>query len=177
MRLLRWSLAFVVTATAVLVANVAPAAAETPTLTCDDHWSYIRAGDNGYLKPDADGRVWADGNRNADYWNLQFLKCRYDTWVLGYYGYLSNRTGHWLVPPDDGSQLSALGTLTSDTDPMPMFRPVWYDANFWSLDVLGMCSPTYVNCPRVWINKSLSPAPALPSWGPLNGGNLLRIES
>jgi hypothetical protein len=158
-------------------AQGAASVAAAPTLSCDSTWSYIRAGDNGYLKPDAIGRIYANGDRHADYWNMQFLKCRYSNWVLGDYAFLSNRTGRWLAPDDDGAQFSALGTLSSDEDHRPMFRPIWYDPNFSYLEVLGMCSPPYVGCPIVWINKNVSPATVHASWSQLNGWNLLRFEN
>ncbi|MET0415767.1 MAG: hypothetical protein ABW022_07075 [Actinoplanes sp.] len=81
-----------------------PSAAGAYVLHCLSQWHYIKSGVAGYLKPDGGSTtsagVHADGDRNVDPWNLQFLPC----WVevegqeFQRWAFWSNRSRGWLQP-------------------------------------------------------------------------------
>jgi hypothetical protein len=163
-------------------ASALPRPRQASTLKCATTWSYIRAGDDGYLKPDANGTIYANGNRNSDYWNQQFLQCHFissNQWPPEDYAFLSNRTGHWLQADRVTGQLNANGTLNSTDDHLPAFRVIRYDSNFWYFVAGGLCQWPDGDCPYVQVKKNVTPGPPVyaDQWGPLNGWNLLRIQT
>jgi hypothetical protein len=68
------------------------------SLHCAGEWHFVTASStNTYWKPQAYSlRIYANGNRSADYWNQEFLPCWEATWEGNAYAFLSNATGQFI---------------------------------------------------------------------------------
>jgi hypothetical protein len=150
-------------------------AAAGPTLQCDATWHFITAGGtNAYWKTGVDGYryIYTNGNRNADYWNQEYIACWWTDWEFNAYAFFSNGTGavvafnYGAITPNFQATLP-LSSSEFDFNLFAKMFICYFDGN-WIHMRLG--NSGYLNAWRdPWGIME-------PSGGPLNGNNLFKVD-
>jgi hypothetical protein len=145
---------------------------------CELEWYFIHAGgSNTYWKPAAvDGiSLVATGNRNADYWNQEFLPCWLDNWGAGAFAFLSNATGKFVQVHSSASWTQLIADWPpSNTTPQARTATrmvICTFDGFWD-DIATQ--PDVDSSLKVYRNSDGYLYSATAS--PLNGNNLFRID-
>jgi hypothetical protein len=154
-------------------ASAASQAAAAGQWFCMDDWHYITGGGaNAYWKPDASGYVYANGNRNSDFWNQQLLPCWLNGWELHAWAFLSNRTGKFIDVVEPQLRAATPSNVsTSFANIYLKFLVCDYDGN-WKYLERALSDPANISYVyRTPANSSIRLA-----FGPLSGNHLFRIE-
>jgi hypothetical protein len=147
-------------------------AAATATVFCYSQWRFITAGGtNAYWKPGIYEYVYASGNRNADYWNQEFLPCYQAGYAMEEWTFLSNATGKYV-----DTRVTQLAASTTRDDPnftiLTKFTVCYFDGNWISI-YLGK---EFISGRKLWAYRDPGNAGVFEAYGPLNGNNLFKID-
>jgi hypothetical protein len=134
---------------------------------CASQWYYIHGGGtNTYWRTNPTSYfVQAIGNRNADYWNQEYLPCWYSDWDINAYMFLSNMGGLFLhfggtvvpgLPTNNGRQ---------ELSRYAQAHICYFDGNWtWIYGIAGVVSAG----PGGFLDPTLV--------GPLNGTELFKPD-
>jgi hypothetical protein len=145
------------------------------TLTCYSQWRYITAGGpNTYWKADSSAfPIYANGNRNADYWYQQFLPCYYPGWELNAWAFLSNGTGEFVNRNRPTIDLYANIPATLSEADFTYYTKLFvctFDGNWISILLDRYASQ------NAWAYRNPGTGRMEKSWGSLNGNNLFKVD-
>jgi hypothetical protein len=147
----------------------------TGTRRCITYWHYItHGGTNTWWRPnpeDFEGHIFANGNRNVDYWNEEFLPCWYTDWPTAQeWMFLANASGDFVDYDSSSSQLET--TIPQSADEAQLTQYAAFDLCNYDLNWTYLAP----HSSGVFIYRDTGTSAVYWSYGLLDGNSLINMD-